>query len=414
MILASWVTAFHRGLSFRARLKAAGDSGKGSMSVAKKTWIVILAFSCLILSACKNSHPTKASDDGGIGQVNDFLVDSLATPETAALFKNLREIAKTGVLFGHQDDLAYGVGWKAVDGRSDVKEVCGDYPAVYGWDLGDIGQEANLDGVDFGRMKAWIREAFMRGGINTVSMHLDNPYTGGNAWDNASAVHAILPGGTHHSVYLRTLDRIAAFFKELQAPDGRLVPVVFRPYHEHNQSWSWWGRNSCTVEEYNALWRMTVRHFRDTHSIHHLLYAISPQDILSESEYLERYPGDDWVDILGMDYYKLWTKSNVPDLGRALGIIVRLAEGRGKAAALTETGMENVAAADWWTAYLLAGIKNSADSQRIAWALVWRNASSDHHFGPYPGHASAPDFVAFYRDPFTLFESDLPDMYQAP
>ena len=39
-------------------------------------------------------------------------------------------------MFGHQDDLAYGVGWKYVPGKSDVKEVTGDYPAVMvlNWD----------------------------------------------------------------------------------------------------------------------------------------------------------------------------------------------------------------------------------------------------------------------------------------
>jgi len=71
-------------------------------------------------------------------------VDTLATPETVALFRNLKSFAESRVLFGHQDDLAYGVGWQVEDGRSDVKSVCGDYPAVYGWDIGDIGQEANV------------------------------------------------------------------------------------------------------------------------------------------------------------------------------------------------------------------------------------------------------------------------------
>ncbi|MBN1892870.1 beta-mannosidase [bacterium] len=385
------------------------------MAISKKSFILILALTCLGGSACRDSQPSRASEqEDGKGRVNELLVDSLATPETVALFQNLRALSASGVLFGHQDDLAYGVGWKAVDGRSDVKEVCGDYPALYGWDLGDIGRSANLDGVDFGRMKEWIREVYGRGGVNTVSMHLDNPLTAGDAWDNSPAVRSILPGAAHHSGFLRTLDQIAAFLKDLRTPDGCFIPVVFRPYHEHNHDWSWWGKSSCTAEEYNALWRMTVRHLRDTHSIHHLLYAISPQEIRSESEYLDRYPGDAWVDILGMDYYKLWTKSNVPDLGKALGVMARLAEARGKVAALTEVGVENVPAPDWWTAYLLAGIRYDAWSGKIAWALVWRNASTDHHFGPYPGHASASDFLAFHRDPFTLFERDLPGMYAFP
>jgi len=110
--------------------------------------IVIFALSVLIIVHCSK----KSSDPAGDGtppDVNDLLVDSLATDETVALFTNLRTVSETKVLFGHQDDLAYGIGWVAEAGRSDVKEVCGDYPAVYGWDLGDIQNEANLDGVNF-------------------------------------------------------------------------------------------------------------------------------------------------------------------------------------------------------------------------------------------------------------------------
>jgi hypothetical protein len=42
-------------------------------------------------------------------------------------------ISADAVLFGHQDDVAYGVKWKAEKGRSDVKQVCGSYPELYGW-----------------------------------------------------------------------------------------------------------------------------------------------------------------------------------------------------------------------------------------------------------------------------------------
>ena len=55
----------------------------------------------------------------------------------------------------------------------------GAYPAVYGWDVGDIHRDRNLDRVSFRRMKSWIREADVRGGINTISMHLDNPVPAG-------------------------------------------------------------------------------------------------------------------------------------------------------------------------------------------------------------------------------------------
>ena len=87
----------------------------------------------VLLSACSKDSPTEGEDKPKPPEkTNDFLVDSLATIETVALFKKLKSVSQTGVLFGHQDDLAYGIGWNATPGRSDVNETCGDYPAVYG------------------------------------------------------------------------------------------------------------------------------------------------------------------------------------------------------------------------------------------------------------------------------------------
>ncbi len=372
----------------------------------------IILFAVIFLAGCsskKSKMPTGPEENPT--RTNDFLVDTLATPETIALFKNLKELAKTGVLFGHQDDLAYGVNWNTESGRSDVKEVGGDYPAVYGWDLGDIHSTNNLDGVNFSFMKLWIAEGFKRGGIITISMHLDNPVTSGDAWNNTPAVGAILPGKSHHAKYLKTLDLIAQFLKDLKIAENVYIPVIFRPYHEHNHTWAWWGSNSCSVDDYNTLWRMTVEYLRDTHKIHHLLYAISPQEINSEAEYLARYPGDKYVDILGLDYYKLYDKKYVPELGKVLELIVKMAEQRGKIAALTETGVDKVPFANFWTDYLLAALKYNEESKKVAWSLVWRNASKQHHFAPYPGHFSAANFVRFYDDPLTLFEKDLPDLY---
>ena len=55
--------------------------------------------------------------------------------------------------------------------------------------------------------------------------------------------------------------------------------------------------------------------------------------------------------------------------------------------------------------------------RRIAWALVWRNATFQpeqryHFFVPYPGQASVADFVRFRQDPLIVFEDELPDLYQ--
>jgi mannan endo-1,4-beta-mannosidase len=298
--------------------------------------------------------------------------------------------------------------------------VAGSYPAVYGWELGDLerGADENLDGVRFADMQRWIREGHARGGVITIGWHMNNPVSGGNAWDTTRAVAAVLPGGRRHEVVTDWLDRFADFLEPLRAADGTPIPVVFRPYHEMTGSWFWWGRNHATPEEYVALWRFTVRYLRDEKGLRNLLYAYSTDVFDAEERYLERYPGDAYVDILGYDDYQaLRTDETVPDMTRRLRMLVEMAEGRGKIAALTETGLEAIPHDTWWTGRLLRAIEADPVARRIAYVLVWRNANRehdrpDHYYAPYPGHPSAEDFVRFHAQPFVLFEDDLPAMYR--
>jgi mannan endo-1,4-beta-mannosidase len=365
----------------------------------------------IIFSSCSEEKEEQETQEIFYPLTNDFLVDHNATEQTVALYEFLRDFSGNGTMFGHQDDLAYGIGWWAEDGRSDVKDVCGDYPAVFGWDLGDITREDNLDGVNFDNMINWMRSIHQMGGIITISMHLDNPISNQNAWDNSEAVSKILPGKPDNMKYRIILQYIAEFLDQIKTKDGTYIPVILRPYHEHNHSWAWWGANSCTIDEYNALWRMTVEYLRDESNLHHILYAISPQDISSADEYLSRYPGDEWVDIFGMDSYSLWNLAAITNLGEALSIVNELAYERGKVAALTEVGIENVPIANWWTEYLLEAINYNEFSRKTVWALVWRNYNTEHHFAPYPGHASAPNFIEFFNDPFTFFLGNLNQIY---
>ena len=343
--------------------------------------------------------------------------DAHATYRTKALYANLHDISNTHILFGHQDDLAYGVKWKEwYKKKSDVKDVCGSYPAVFGWDVGKLGQtKHNIDTVDFDNMKAWIKEAYKMGAINTISWHVDNFVTGGNAWDvGPNVVASILPGGSHHEQYLEQLDVLADFFLSLKK--GFLfkhhIPIVFRPFHEHTGQWFWWGQPHCSPSQYKALWRFTVDYLKEVKKVHNLLYCYSPDVFVDQAHYLECYPGDDYVDILGLDdYHDVNPKHDASELTNRLKILVAIAEERNKVAALTETGLETIYESDWWTNRLLKHIKADPTASRIAWMLVWRNDQATHHYAPYPGHDSEEDFKKFSRDPLILMENRLPDLY---
>lgn len=376
----------------------------------KYSFISLIFSAFTIFISCKPGQP-EVSDYPANDEIF-MMVDSNATAETNALFMNLLKYRDSALMFGHQDDLAYGIGWWAGDFRSDVNKVSGQYPAVFGWDLGEIGKDRNIDSVSFHNMRRWMIEVFEKGGINTVSWHLDNPVTGGSAWDTTRAVYAILPGGEKNELYNSLLDHIASFLIELKTEKGLAVPVIFRPFHELNGSWFWWGRDNCTTEEYLDLFRYTVEYLRDFKELHNLLYCYSTDRFVEEDEYLERFPGETYVDILGYDdYWSFVSTEKVPEGLSSLRILSNMGFRMNKPFALTETGYEAIPDPEWWTEKILKPIKSDSLARRASWILVWRNHSKKHHYAPYPGHPSADDFIEFEKDPFSWFLGDLPDMY---
>jgi len=326
------------------------------------------------------------------------------------------------ILFGHQDPTAYGVGWRprpgepadSVELKADVYRVAGDFAPVYGWGIDDPGYEPrNIDGIEWDLMHDLILRGFERGGVHVFSWHGDNPKTGGNAWDTTRVVRDLLPGGLLNDTLKARLDGIASFIAGLRTTDGTRVPVIFRPYHEHNGSWFWWGAKHCTPEEYVALWRFTVEYLRDGKGLHNVLYAYSPDRFSGREEYLERYPGDAYVDILGFDdYYDFYGPGRTPDMfAESMATVATLAQDRGKVAALTETGLNAMSNPRWYGEVFLPALKSRPMTSHIAFAMVWRNARPDHFYVPYPGHEGVADFLEFLDDPMILMERDAPALY---
>jgi mannan endo-1,4-beta-mannosidase len=386
-------------------------------------------------------------------------VDPDATDETKALFMKLYLLSDSNqTLFGHQDDTYFGVGWAGDTGRSDVKDVADSYPAVYGWEVGDIelGRPTSLDGVPFDRMREEIIAAYRRGGVITISWHMNNPVTYelidtdpennqlGRAWDRTPAVLTILPDGGNGALYRSWLDAFADFAKSLTVSgvpwkeEEHLAPIIFRPFHEHNGSVFWWGGRNTTEYYYAALWQYTVRYLRDEAGVHNLLYAFSPDARFMRSrgsdymfpdvdtfggDYFYAYPGDDYVDVFGLDFYMnifpTGVGADVPTIyENHLEMLVQTAQNRNdlKIPALTETGLQNWPDDHWWTTYLYPAIVGSRSAGgQVAYVLTWRNWSEADHSGPYPGGSDAMDFIDFAGRPMIHLEDEIPfNMYTWP
>lgn len=338
------------------------------------------------------------------------MVDPDATERTKALYSNLWKIQQQGVMFGHHDYPSYGVGWRGDSGRSDVKDITGAHPAVYSLDMNNITE----------RKIEFVKQVYKRGGVSMLVWHQNNPltesedaqYPVGTAWDNTQVVDQILTQGSPMNIkYKRRLDKIAEAFHAMKDEDGVPIPVIFRPLHEHTQSWNWWGSEATSEEEFKDFWKFIIDYLKDKKGVHNVIYAISPQmDELyndPQERLLYRWPGDKYVDILAMDCYHGRNTTAFIDNVKALSQLSSILQ---KPVAVSETGLENNHTADYWTESVLPAFKG----QKCAMVVAWRNEKTSHAFGPYPSDISAADFFKFYNDPDTFFEGDLPDMYSKP
>lgn len=186
--------------------------------------------------------------------------------------------------------------------------LTGKYPALWGSDFilsgtNDLGQNIVNEAI-----KKW-----QQGYIVTLMWHegrpTDEPPYGwkesvmGKLTD-AQWNELITPGTALNGKWLAQIDRIAGYLKQLQ--DAH-VPVLWRPYHEMNGVWFWWG-NKKGENGIIKLWKMMYDRYTNYHHLNNLIWiwgANGIRDIPQDEaySYKDYYPGADYVDVLGADVY---------------------------------------------------------------------------------------------------------------
>ncbi|MBE6383616.1 MAG: hypothetical protein E7049_11490 [Lentisphaerae bacterium] len=154
------------------------------------------------------------------------------------------------------------------------------------------------------------------------------------------------------------LKEAAAFCRTLKDERGNQIPIVFRPFHECECDWFWWGAKSAMCADYIAAFRLTVEILRRELGSRNVLFAYSPDKCWSaageegKSGFLARYPGDAWVDMIGFDDYDIgkdWdspktpksaAKSTAAAIHRAR-IVSKIGHERGKVCGIFESGVKD-------------------------------------------------------------------------
>ncbi|MDR6760446.1 mannan endo-1,4-beta-mannosidase [Flavobacterium sp. 2755] len=409
----------------------------------KKTILKIacISLSILAFASCSSDNekedetiiivdPPTQSDPLTTQNAPTYMVDANATKETTALFYNLKRLAQTKVAIGQQD--AFNGFYQDAGGDSDIKKNTGFDPAVLGSDFMFITDKNNNNQADnwFYQQEVKItndvKAAYAKGIINTFSWHIREPFKDESfyaadmsAQEKATAFKSILPGGTNHEWYKKKLDKVASVVLNLKGANGELIPIIFRPFHEFDGSWFWWGANYCTADEYKQAYQFTVDYLKNTKGVHNILYAFSPDNsYTTESSYLSRYPGDKYVDILGMDNYGDFNNQGTTGSGKAnakLKMISDIAKTKVKITALTETGYRVTSSippvTNWFSTYLYDAL--TANDIQVSYVMFWNN-NSDGYYVPNGSVSNAADFKTFSTKTKSALLNSLPKMYEMP
>jgi mannan endo-1,4-beta-mannosidase len=377
--------------------------------------------------------------DGKARRETVRISDPDATPETRSLYSYLREQQGKGVLFGHQQTTEFGVTWDEfteTDGlKSDVKAGVGDHPAMFGWDTGHLGYGSSpgdpAPEENFQATVKLIETAHNEiGGVHTLASHMDNFVTGGSFYDtNGDVVTRILPGGDHNAQFNAYLDRVARLAHEADDVNGNPIPMIYRPFHENSGSWFWWGAAHASPAKYVELFRYTVEYLRDVKDVHNFLYAYSPGGGYGgvDDVYMRTYPGDNYIDVFGIDSYDGSNGSQqfLDGIVADLGMIARIAAEKGKVSAFTEYGISGALKPNGqngnlsWFTTMFNAIKADPWASRSAFMLTWVNFGTEQFFLPYPAtatepeHELLPDLKRLHADPFAVFSQalDLGNVY---
>ena len=272
-----------------------------------------------------------------------------ASPEARALLEYLYSISGNHTMTGQHNYAAQ----QEVSTKQALK-VSGKTPAIYGTDWG-FSKEGDKD-------SAFVRHAtveelkkqYAKGSIITITWHAvrptdDEPVTFRKSVQgkltNAQFDDVITPGTVLYNRWAAQVDVIAGYLKQLQ--DAH-VPILFRPYHEQNGDWFWWGGRRGergTKALYHQLWDRLV----NVHKLNNLIWVWNvDRPMLPDRQFVDYFPGQQYVDVLSFDDYGIFEQHYYDELN---------ALSDGKVMAIGETGNPPAAAIykqqPKWTWYMI-------------------------------------------------------------
>lgn len=224
-----------------------------------------------------------------------------ATKEAKALYEYICKTYKNNIISGQQESTWMGSDQYEFDY---IYKNTGKYPAIRGLDY----MNDDFDGVNK-RAAAWHE----KGGIVTICWHCGCDFSG--SWSESMNTEikdwdkALTKGTAEYETLIKGMDKAAAALKKLKEQN---IPVLWRPFHEFDGAWFWWGKGGA--ENFKKLWIMMYDRYTNYWELDNLIWVLGYSG--NGRNYDKWYPGDEYVDIAGADSYsdgangKLYEKVN--------------------------------------------------------------------------------------------------------
>jgi uncharacterized protein (DUF1684 family) len=281
-------------------------------------------------------------------------------------------------------------GWSGsadLDGAAKIHRATGQWPVMIGLDYCTWTKDGEAE-IEVHQPNALAAAWWRDGGLVNFSWHAPNPANpaGGGLRDKGVKITDLLVAGTPtHARWMKSLDQIAAGLQELQKAG---VVVIWRPLHEMNGGWFWWGAQEPA--DYIKVWRHMFDYFTREKQLHNLIWAYASN--YGKHRIDAYYPGDAYTDLVGLDTY---TDHIDPDHIKGFPELAAL----DKPCGFTEFGPHGATKppGDYDYRRLLDGIEKNFPRTRhfLCWDEKWNPA--ENRFAR-----------EFYNDPRVLTRDQLP------
>jgi mannan endo-1,4-beta-mannosidase len=232
-------------------------------------------------------------------------VNTDASEGAKNLLKLIYEISGEAVLSGQHNY----IGNESIHSETALN-LSGKYPVIWGSDFGFADSTNDKDAVY--HRHSLVEEVifqYNRGSVITLMWHACRPVdeepcawkpSVQNEVSDEEWQQLLTPGTEIHKNWANQVDEIAVYLKQLENAG---IPILWRPYHEMNGGWFWWGHKRGE-NGYKALWKMLYHRLTDYHELNNLVWVWNPNATNYAEDYHLYFPGAEYVDILAADLYR--------------------------------------------------------------------------------------------------------------